>query len=180
VDQGILAFDEVYDKVKTADTQPLKEKYEEELKKEIKKLQRCRDQIKVWGASAEVKNKVPLQESRKLIERRMEAFKVVERETKMKAFSKEGLARDMPMSAEERKRLKCREWVQDILNKLSDSVRASAARARRGAPAARPCTLRCCRAWHAPPSPLRPRLRHAPPRVPLISPTPPRPARRAD
>lgn len=123
VDQGILAFDEVYEKVKSAESQTLKEKYEEELKKEIKKLQRCRDQIKVWGASSEVKNKSPLLESRKLIERRMEAFKVVERETKMKAFSKEGLARDMPMSAEERKRLKCREWVQDILNKLNDAVR---------------------------------------------------------
>jgi hypothetical protein len=36
-----------HEKVKSADTQTLKEKYEEELKKEIKKLQRLRDQIKV-------------------------------------------------------------------------------------------------------------------------------------
>ena len=41
---------QIYDKIKAADSQPLKEKYEEELKKEIKKLQRCRDQIKVSGA----------------------------------------------------------------------------------------------------------------------------------
>jgi hypothetical protein len=76
----------------------------------------------VWGASSEVKNKAPLLDSRKVIERRMETFKVVERETKMKAFSKEGLARDVPMSAEEKRRLKTREWVQDVVNKLSDGV----------------------------------------------------------
>ena len=51
-------------------------------------------------------------EARKVIERRMEAFKVVERETKTKAYSKEGLARDQPMTAEERKRMRVREWVQ--------------------------------------------------------------------
>lgn len=36
-----------YERVKSADAQALKEKYEEELKREIKKLQRLRDQIKV-------------------------------------------------------------------------------------------------------------------------------------
>ena len=112
----------MYDKVKTADTQALKEKYEEELKTSIKKLQRCRDQIKVWAASSEVKNKAPLLDMRKVIERRMETFKVVERETKMKAFSKEGLARDQPMTAEERKRLKSREWVQEVINALNDGI----------------------------------------------------------
>jgi CCR4-NOT transcriptional regulation complex NOT5 subunit len=44
---------QIYEKIKVADSQALKEKYEEELKKEIKKLQRCRDQIKVrCGARA--------------------------------------------------------------------------------------------------------------------------------
>jgi CCR4-NOT transcription complex subunit 3 len=69
-----------------------------------------------------VKNKTPLLEARKTIERRMEAFKVVERETKTKAYSKEGLARDQPLSAEERKRLRTREWVQDVVQKLSDQI----------------------------------------------------------
>ena len=45
-----------------------KEKYEEDLKKEIKKLQRLRDQIKTWIASAEIKDKSVLYEKRKLIE----------------------------------------------------------------------------------------------------------------
>ena len=44
------------------------EKYEEDLKKEIKKLQRLRDQIKTWVASGEVKDKSTLMDNRKLIE----------------------------------------------------------------------------------------------------------------
>ena len=44
------------------------EKYEEDLKKEIKKLQRLRDQIKTWLASGEIKDKTSLMENRKLIE----------------------------------------------------------------------------------------------------------------
>lgn len=40
----------------------------------------------------------------------------------MKAFSKEGLMRDQPMSADERRRMKSREWVQEICNKLNDGV----------------------------------------------------------
>ena len=46
----------------------LQEKYEEDLKKEIKKLQRLRDQIKTWIASGEIKDKSTLMENRKLIE----------------------------------------------------------------------------------------------------------------
>lgn len=42
--------------------------YEGDLKKEIKKLQRYRDQIKVWITSNEVKHKAPLVDCRKLIE----------------------------------------------------------------------------------------------------------------
>jgi CCR4-NOT transcription complex subunit 3 len=45
-----------------------KEKYEADLKKEIKKLQRSRDQIKAWIASNEIKQKNPLLEARKQIE----------------------------------------------------------------------------------------------------------------
>ena len=46
----------------------LKEKFEADLKKEIKKLQRYRDQIKTWAASSEIKNKEPLMEVRRKIE----------------------------------------------------------------------------------------------------------------
>ena len=73
------------------------EKYEEDLKKEIKKLQRLRDQIKTWLASGEIKDKSTLMDNRKLIETQMERFKIVERETKTKAYSKEGLTNSSRM-----------------------------------------------------------------------------------
>jgi len=68
IEEGIQAFDETWDKVKSATTANLKEKYEGDLKKEIKKLQRYRDQVKTWAASNEVKKKAPLLDARKLIE----------------------------------------------------------------------------------------------------------------
>ena len=46
VEEGVELFDEITDKVYNASQQSLKEKYEGDLKKEIKKLQRLRDQIK--------------------------------------------------------------------------------------------------------------------------------------
>jgi hypothetical protein len=44
----------------------LKEKYEGDLKKEIKKLQRLRDQIKSWLGSSDIKDKAQLTEARKV------------------------------------------------------------------------------------------------------------------
>jgi len=58
----------VWEKLHTAPNQSQKEKYEAELKKEIKKLQRYRDQIKTWISSPEVKDKTALLDNRKLIE----------------------------------------------------------------------------------------------------------------
>ena len=55
-------------KVHTAPNHNQKDKYEQELKKEIKKLQRLRDQIKAWISSQEIKDKKQLQEARKNIE----------------------------------------------------------------------------------------------------------------
>lgn len=68
VAEGVVEFDGILKKVYSATSSNQKEKYEGDLKKEIKKLQRYRDQIKVWIASNEVKNKSPLVDCRKLIE----------------------------------------------------------------------------------------------------------------
>ncbi len=51
--------------VYAAGQQSLKEKYESDLKKEIKKLQRLRDQLKNWLSGNDVKDKAPLTEARK-------------------------------------------------------------------------------------------------------------------
>jgi len=92
VQEGMIEFDSIWDKVRKATTPNLKEKYEGDLKKEIKKLQRYREQIKSWASQSEITDKRPLLEARKSIERQMERFKVLEKESKTKKYSKEGLA----------------------------------------------------------------------------------------
>ena len=59
-----------------SDNQNQKDKFESELKKEIKKLQKSRDQIKTWLGSSDIKDKDGLMDARKRIERKMEQFKV--------------------------------------------------------------------------------------------------------
>jgi CCR4-NOT transcription complex subunit 3 len=120
VDEGVEEFNEIWEKVYTADTQTLKEKFEADLKKEIKKLQRLRDQIKTWISSSEIKDKTQLVEARKTIESKMEQFKVCERDTKTKAYSKEGLARDARMDPKEALREEKRNWLNDCLDRLQD------------------------------------------------------------
>ena len=61
-------FEDIWDKVYTSTNANQREKYEGDLKKEIKKLQRYRDQIKTWIASSDIKDKRALTENRKLIE----------------------------------------------------------------------------------------------------------------
>lgn len=114
-------FDDIWDKVYAAEQQSLKEKYESDLKKEIKKLQRLRDQIKTWISNSDVKDKAPLTEARKIIESKMEQFKICEKDTKTKAYSKEGLARaerggDNKDSDREDKL----EWVNQCLERLAE------------------------------------------------------------
>lgn len=120
MDEGVVLFDEIWEKVYTADTQPLKEKFEADLKKEIKKLQRLRDQIKIWIGSNEIKDKTALVEARKTIESKMEQFKVCERDTKTKAYSKEGLARDAKLDPKEALREEKRNWLNECLDNIND------------------------------------------------------------
>lgn len=61
-------FHETLDKLNSATTQNQKEKYEVDLKKEIKKLQRLPDTIKGWQSSSEIKDKQPINDARKAIE----------------------------------------------------------------------------------------------------------------
>jgi CCR4-NOT transcription complex subunit 3 len=122
VDEGVELFDEIYEKVYTAEQQSQKEKYEIELKKEIKKLQRLRDQIKSWISGTEVKDKDALLEYRRLIETKMEAFKVVEKETKTKTFSKEGLARADKLDPEEQKKEETIQWMGEIIEQIQTLI----------------------------------------------------------
>lgn len=88
VEEGCELFMDLYVKFKQQQTA----KIEGELKKEIKKLQRLRESIKAWQTNVDVRDKGPLEDSRKKIEKCMETFRQCEKEIKTKAFSKEGLA----------------------------------------------------------------------------------------
>lgn len=66
--EGVESFQGIYDKMQASTNQTQKEKQETELKTQIKKLQRMRDQIKSWVASSDIKDKTVLLENRKLIE----------------------------------------------------------------------------------------------------------------
>jgi CCR4-NOT transcription complex subunit 3 len=124
VSEGVDVFNEIWDKVYAASAQAQKEKHEADLKKEIKKLQRFRDQIKTWISNSDVKDKKPLVDARKLIEQKMEEFKVCEKETKTKAYSKEGLAQTERLDPAEAARQKSHGWIQDCLTQFNEQIEA--------------------------------------------------------
>lgn len=66
--EGVELFESIYDKMQSSTNQTQKEKLETDLKTQIKKLQRLRDQIKTWVASNDIKDKSALLDNRKLIE----------------------------------------------------------------------------------------------------------------
>ena len=68
VAEGTVQFESIYDKLQQCTNASQKDKLEESLKREIKKLQRHREQIKAWASNSEIKDKKPLLDQRKLIE----------------------------------------------------------------------------------------------------------------
>lgn len=122
VTEGVETFEDIWQKVHNATNSNQKEKYEADLKKEIKKLQRLRDQIKSWIASAEIKDKSALLDYRKLIETQMERFKVVERETKTKAYSKEGLGAAQKLDPAQKEREEISAWLTQSIESLNIQI----------------------------------------------------------
>ncbi|KAK9671701.1 hypothetical protein RND81_12G048600 [Saponaria officinalis] len=122
VQEGVDVFDSIWNKVYDTDNANQKEKFEADLKKEIKKLQRYRDQIKTWIQSSEIKDKKALMDSRKLIEREMERFKICEKETKTKAFSKEGLGQQPKTDPKEKAKSETRDWINNVVGELTSQI----------------------------------------------------------
>uniref|UniRef100_A0A671RJ47 CCR4-NOT transcription complex subunit 3 n=1 Tax=Sinocyclocheilus anshuiensis TaxID=1608454 RepID=A0A671RJ47_9TELE len=122
VAEGVEQFEDIWKKLHNAANANQKEKYEADLKKEIKKLQRLRDQIKTWVASNEIKDKRQLVENRKLIETQMERFKVVERETKTKAYSKEGLGLAQKVDPAQKEKEEMEQWLTNTIDTLNMQV----------------------------------------------------------
>ncbi|KAK6204420.1 Not1 N-terminal domain, CCR4-Not complex component-domain-containing protein [Scheffersomyces amazonensis] len=105
ISEGLHEFNyhyERYESINTeddSDNQREKEKLENDLKKEIKRLQKFREQIKIWQSNDVIKtlglsstalsNK--LNDNKKLIEEAMEVYKDVERSSKLKTFSNQSI-----------------------------------------------------------------------------------------
>ncbi|KAL9939470.1 hypothetical protein V8E36_001287 [Tilletia maclaganii] len=127
VAEGVESFEGLYDKLQQSTNQTQKEKLEADLKTQIKKLQRMRDQIKTWLQSNDIKDKKPLLDNRKLIETQMERFKACEKEMKTKAFSKEGLSAAMRLDPAEKAKNEVSNWLSAQVDELSHQIEASEA-----------------------------------------------------
>ncbi|KAL9054141.1 MAG: hypothetical protein Q9162_004324 [Coniocarpon cinnabarinum] len=119
---GVEAFDEQFEKYTGSSNPSQRDKLVDNLKKECKKLQRLRDQIKSWAQSNEVKDKGPLQEKRELIETKMETFKAVEKEMKTKAFSKEGLSLAAKLDPREQEKEEIITFLTNAIDSLGHQV----------------------------------------------------------
>ncbi|TFK43288.1 Not1 N-terminal domain, CCR4-Not complex component-domain-containing protein [Crucibulum laeve] len=122
VSEGVELFENIYEKMQTSTNQTQKEKLELDLKTQIKKLQRLRDQIKTWVASNDIKDKTQLVDNRKLIETQMEKFKACEKEMKTKAFSKEGLIAAAKLDPKEQEKEEATQWLQSQVEELQMQV----------------------------------------------------------
>ncbi|CAD5221885.1 unnamed protein product [Bursaphelenchus xylophilus] len=122
VDEGVELFQEIMDKMSEANSDNQREKLQDDLKKEIKKLQRLRDQIKGWQNSSDIKDKDKLLHYRKVIENKMETFKDVERENKTKPHSKQGLSAEEKLDPKEREKADTLDWLNCQIRKIQDVV----------------------------------------------------------
>ncbi|XGW16926.1 hypothetical protein V3C99_001952, partial [Haemonchus contortus] len=122
IDEGVELFEETMVKMHEANSDNQREKYQDDLKKEIKKLQRLRDQVKGWQNCSEIKDKDKLTHYRKVIEQRMEQFKDIERENKTKPHSKQGLSAEEKLDPREKEKVDTIEWLQSQIRELSDEA----------------------------------------------------------
>ncbi|KAL4412000.1 Not1 domain-containing protein [Colletotrichum abscissum] len=122
VAEGVAEFEAIYEKIEQSNNISQKEKLEDNLKREIKKLQRLRDQIKTWAASNDIKDKSPLLEHRRLIETQMEKFKAVEKAMKTKAYSKEGLASSAKLDPQEQAKAEASDFLNSMVDELEQQI----------------------------------------------------------
>ncbi|KAI6176878.1 hypothetical protein M3Y97_00846500 [Aphelenchoides bicaudatus] len=122
IDEGVEIFEEIMLKITDANSENQREKLQDDLKKEIKKLQRLREQVKGWQNSSEIKDKEKLNQYRKLIEHKMETFKDIERENKTKPHSKQGLANEERLDPKEKQKAEALEWLNTQIRKIQDEI----------------------------------------------------------
>ncbi|CAI5467519.1 unnamed protein product [Closterium sp. Yama58-4] len=100
-----------------------KEKFEGELKKELKRLQRVRDQIRSWLSTSEAKAHLEeLEAARRQIEVEMERFKQCEKASKIKAFSKEGLVQQPRKDPSEKAKVEAAAFLKKSMDSLQVQI----------------------------------------------------------
>ncbi|CUM64341.1 uncharacterized protein PRCAT00001943001 [Priceomyces carsonii] len=127
VAEGLSLFDDIYEKLMTTEISSQKEKLESDLKKEIKKLQRSRDLLKTWLSDGSIKlDKSLLQDNRTKIEHAMDLFKDLEKSSKIKQFSNEGLELQSQRTKlnkfndpEDAKKHEASSYVGDIIDQIN-------------------------------------------------------------
>lgn len=94
IHEGLDLFNYYFSRHEASNNDSQREKLESDLKKEIKKLQKFRDQIKTWQGNDSLEATIApqkLQEHRRLVEEAMECYKEVEKNSKMKSFSNQSI-----------------------------------------------------------------------------------------
>uniref|UniRef100_A0A0N4ZEJ0 Not3 domain-containing protein n=1 Tax=Parastrongyloides trichosuri TaxID=131310 RepID=A0A0N4ZEJ0_PARTI len=122
IDDGMEEFNNIMDKMRDAISDNQREKLQDDLKKEIKKLQRLRDQVKGWVNCSEIKDKDNLLRYRRLVETKMEEFKDIERENKTKPHSKQGLCAEEKVDPREKEKHDVMEWLSTQIKSLQDHI----------------------------------------------------------
>lgn len=94
IHEGLDLFNYYFQRHEASNNDLQREKLENDLKKEIKKLQKFRDQIKNWQLNDSIEAIIAplkLQEHRRMVEEAMECYKEVEKNSKMKSFSNQSI-----------------------------------------------------------------------------------------
>lgn len=116
INEGLEIFNTYYERHENCTNNPSqKDKLEADLKREVKKLQRLREQIKSWQSSPDIKDKDSLLDYRRSVEVAMEKYKAVEKASKEKAYSNMSLKKSETLDPEEMER-------RDVTNYLSQSI----------------------------------------------------------
>lgn len=87
-------------------------------KREVKKLQRLREQIKSWQSSPDIKDKDSLLDYRRSVEIAMEKYKAVEKASKEKAYSNISLKKSETLDPQERERRDISEYLSQMIDEL--------------------------------------------------------------
>jgi len=122
IDEGVEIFEDKMSKLDEVTNENQREKIQNELKKEIKKLQRLREQVKNWQGSSDIKEKEKLNQYRRLIEQRMETFKGIEREFKTKPHSNQGLSTEEKIDPKEKEKADTLEWLKNQIRAIEDDI----------------------------------------------------------